>query len=169
MQNDQTEFSQTQNGRELRAAVDVMFEALSHIQASINASEPEAREKQYQTFKEALYERFEHLLEQKYALDASSGDATASGDAASADAPSNRPSEDARASEEDTPSEERFDRPPQEVGGDGAADLTLLDVAESHSEPSSAPEGDTSNGDALERAEETAEPDDEANTLWPSS
>ena len=149
MQNDQTEFSRTQNGRELRAAVDVMFEALSHIQASINASEPEAREKQYQTFKEALYERFEHLLEQKYALDASSGDATASG--------------------EDAPSGERFDRPPQEIGGDGATDPTLPDAAESHSEPSSTPEGDTSNGDALERAEETAEPDDEANTLWPSS
>jgi len=148
MQNDQTECPRAQNDRELRAAVDVMFEALSHIQASINASEPEAREKQYQTFKEALYERFEHLLEQKYALDASSGDATVSG--------------------EDAPSGERFDRPPQEVGGDGAADPALVDAADSHSAAPSAPEGDTSNGDALERVEETAGPDDEANTLWPS-
>jgi hypothetical protein len=159
MQNDQTEFSRTQNGRELRAAVDVMFEALSHIQASINASEPEAREKQYQTFKEALYERFDHLLEQRYS-DATSGTPTTSGDAAS---------ENARTAEEDTPSGERFDRPPQEVGGDGAADPASPDAVESPSAAPPAPEGDTSNGDVLERTGESAGPDDEASTLWPSS
>jgi hypothetical protein len=163
MQNDQTECSRNQNGRELRAAVDVMFEALSHIQASINASEPEAREKQYQTFKEALYERFDHLLEQRYS-DAASGDPTTSGDAAS---------EDARAAEEDTPSGERFGRPPQEVSGDGAADPALLDAMEPHLETSSASEEDTANGggaangDALERTEEPAGHDEEASTLWP--
>jgi len=169
MQNDQTKFSRTQNDCEVRAAVDVMFEALSHIQASINASESEAREKQYQTFKEALYERFEHLLEQQYALDASSDSSSASCDAAPAETEPDRSSEDSKASGKDAPSGERFDRPSQDVSGDGAADPASLDASESHSEAPSASEGDTFNGDAFERAEETAGPDEEANTLWPSS
>jgi hypothetical protein len=50
--------------RELRAAVDVMFEALSHIQASLEASSEEKRVESYRTFKEALYERFEYLVEE---------------------------------------------------------------------------------------------------------
>ena len=50
--------------RELRAAVDVMFEALSHIQASLEASSEEKRVQSYRTFKEALYERFEYLVEE---------------------------------------------------------------------------------------------------------
>lgn len=40
-----------------------MFEALSHIQASVEASSEEDREASYETFKEALYERFDHILE----------------------------------------------------------------------------------------------------------
>lgn len=50
--------------RELRAAVDVMFEALSHIQASLEASSEEKRVQSYRTFKEALYERFEYLVDE---------------------------------------------------------------------------------------------------------
>jgi hypothetical protein len=50
--------------RELRAAVDVMFEALSHIQASLEASSEEKRVQSYRKFKEALYERFDHLVEE---------------------------------------------------------------------------------------------------------
>jgi len=50
--------------RELRAAVDVMFEALSHIQASLEASSEEKRVQSYRKFKEALYERFEHLVDE---------------------------------------------------------------------------------------------------------
>jgi hypothetical protein len=50
--------------RELRAAVDVMFEALSHIQASLEATSEEKRVESYRTFKEALYERFEYLVEE---------------------------------------------------------------------------------------------------------
>lgn len=52
-----------QRDREMRASVDVLFEALAHIQASLETSSPEERKKTYQTFKEALYDRFEHLVE----------------------------------------------------------------------------------------------------------
>ena len=54
---------ENQHQREVRAAIDVMFEALSHIQASINADDREDRERQYRLFKEALYERFEQAVE----------------------------------------------------------------------------------------------------------
>ncbi len=50
---------------ETRVAIDVMFEALSHIQASIDASTEEERVESYRKFKEALYERYEHLLEER--------------------------------------------------------------------------------------------------------
>lgn len=50
---------------ETRVAIDVMFEALSHIQASIDASTEEERVESYRKFKEALYERYEHLLEKR--------------------------------------------------------------------------------------------------------
>lgn len=50
---------------ETRVAIDVMFEALSHIQASIDASSEKERVESYRKFKEALYERYEHLLEQR--------------------------------------------------------------------------------------------------------
>jgi hypothetical protein len=54
------------NDFETRVAIDVMFEALSHIQASIDASsDEEERVKSYRRFKEALYERYEHLLEKR--------------------------------------------------------------------------------------------------------
>lgn len=60
-----TESPEAARRRELRAAVDVMFEALSHIQASVESSSPEEREASYRTFKEALYERFEHAVERR--------------------------------------------------------------------------------------------------------
>lgn len=47
---------------EVRAAIDVMFEALSHIQASIDTNSEEERVQTYRKFKEALYERFEHAV-----------------------------------------------------------------------------------------------------------
>jgi acyl-CoA reductase-like NAD-dependent aldehyde dehydrogenase len=50
---------------ETRVAIDVMFEALSHIQASIDATTEEERVQSYRKFKEALYERYDHLLEQR--------------------------------------------------------------------------------------------------------
>lgn len=50
---------------ETRVAIDVMFEALSHIQASIDTSCEEDRVESYRKFKEALYERYEHLLEKR--------------------------------------------------------------------------------------------------------
>jgi hypothetical protein len=50
---------------EMRAAVDVMFEALSHIQASLETTSEEKRVESYRTFKEALYDRFEYLVEQR--------------------------------------------------------------------------------------------------------
>ncbi len=58
---------QRQRDRELRAAVDVMFEALSHIQASLETSTEEKRMESYKKFKEALYDRFEHLVEEREA------------------------------------------------------------------------------------------------------
>ena len=56
---------QRSRDRELRAAVDVMFEALSHIQASLETASKEKRAQSYRTFKEALYERFEHVVEKR--------------------------------------------------------------------------------------------------------
>lgn len=50
---------------EVRAAVDVMFEALSHIQASLETASPDQREASYRRFKEALYDRFEHEIERR--------------------------------------------------------------------------------------------------------
>jgi hypothetical protein len=47
---------------ELRASVDVMFEALAHIQASLTGSTPDEHESAYQQFKRALYDRYEHAL-----------------------------------------------------------------------------------------------------------
>lgn len=49
----------------MRAAVDVMFEALSHIQASLETKSEEKRVQSYRKFKEALYDRFEYLIEQR--------------------------------------------------------------------------------------------------------
>jgi len=48
---------------EMRAAVDVMFEALSHIQASLETKSEEKRVQSYRKFKEALYDRFEYLVD----------------------------------------------------------------------------------------------------------
>lgn len=65
---DQASESYSRNGShdfETRVAIDVMFEALSHIQASIDASSEEERVESYRKFKEALYERYEHLLEKR--------------------------------------------------------------------------------------------------------
>jgi hypothetical protein len=50
---------------EVRAAVDVMFEALSHIQASLETTSEEKRVESYRRFKEALYERFEYIVEER--------------------------------------------------------------------------------------------------------
>ena len=47
---------------ETRAAIDVMFEALSHIQASLEQSSEEARSQSYRDFKNALYCRFEQVV-----------------------------------------------------------------------------------------------------------
>lgn len=58
---------------ETRVAIDVMFEALSHIQASIDASSEKERVESYRKFKEALYERYEHLLEQRREENVSNG------------------------------------------------------------------------------------------------
>jgi hypothetical protein len=52
---------------ETRAAIDVMFEALSHIQASLEESSEEARRQSYRDFKNALYRRFEQVVEDRQA------------------------------------------------------------------------------------------------------
>ncbi len=52
---------------ETRAAIDVMFEALSHIQASLEQSSEEARSQSYRNFKNALYRRFEQVVEDRQA------------------------------------------------------------------------------------------------------
>jgi len=52
---------------ETRAAIDVMFEALSHIQASLEQSSEEARSQSYRSFKNALYRRFEQVVEDRQA------------------------------------------------------------------------------------------------------
>jgi hypothetical protein len=53
---------------ETRAAIDVLFEALAHIQASQETSSEEARAEAYRNFKQALYTRFEYLKEERYAV-----------------------------------------------------------------------------------------------------
>ena len=53
---------------ETRAAIDVMFEALSHIQASLEQSSEEARSQSYRSFKNALYRRFEQVVEDRQAM-----------------------------------------------------------------------------------------------------
>ncbi len=58
---------------ETRVAIDVMFEALSHIQASIDASSEKERVESYRKFKEALYERYDHLLEKRREEEISTG------------------------------------------------------------------------------------------------
>jgi len=50
---------------EMRAAIDVLFEALSHIQASLEQTSEDKRVKSYRKFKEALYDRFEYLVDQR--------------------------------------------------------------------------------------------------------
>lgn len=50
---------------ELRASVDVMFEALSHIQASLTGATSDEHESAYHNFKQALYDRYEHALAQR--------------------------------------------------------------------------------------------------------
>lgn len=62
-----THDSDDRHGFETRVAVDVMFEALSHIQASIDASTEEERVESYRKFKDALYARYEQLLEKRRA------------------------------------------------------------------------------------------------------
>ena len=52
---------------ETRAAIDVLFEALAHIQASQETSSEEARAEAYRNFKQALYTRFEYPKEKRYA------------------------------------------------------------------------------------------------------
>jgi hypothetical protein len=49
------------------AAIDVLFEALAHVQASQETSSEEARAEAYRNFKQALYTRFEYLKEERYA------------------------------------------------------------------------------------------------------
>jgi hypothetical protein len=44
-----------------------MFEALSHIQASLEQSSEEARSQSYRRFKNALYRRFEQVVEDRQA------------------------------------------------------------------------------------------------------
>jgi hypothetical protein len=55
---------------ETRAAIDVLFEALAHIQASQETLSEEARAEAYRNFKQALYTRFEYLKEERYAATA---------------------------------------------------------------------------------------------------
>lgn len=149
MQNNQTGSTRSGNGSELRAAVDVMFEALSHIQASINVAEPEEREKHYRMFKEALYERFDHLLEQRRATDAS-----ATGEASA---------------------DERVDRPLRQAVGDQGIDSEFLGVIESPVSSSTSgtgeSSGDTENASAspTREDEEAADQGRTARTLWPIS
>lgn len=165
MQNNQTGSPQAGNDhdRELRAAIDVMFEALSHIQASVNASEPEGREKEYRMFKEALYERFDHLLEQEYATDTSPDRKPEGGGA-----PTDLAEEEA--------SEDRFDRPAREAGGDGAADEAKLDASEPRSTTPST-SGTQESGGQVDNAfasstggdQKVADQKETADTLWPNS
>ena len=50
---------------ELRASVDVLFEALAHIHASLEGETPDEHEAVYRQFKRALYERYDHALAQR--------------------------------------------------------------------------------------------------------
>lgn len=50
---------------ETRAAIDVMFEALAHIQASMETESEDAREQAYYGFKEALQHRLHHVIQQR--------------------------------------------------------------------------------------------------------
>jgi len=67
---------------EMRAAVDVLFEALSHIQASLETQSEEKRVQSYRKFKEALYDRFEYLVEERKDLPGEPGAAASQNGAA---------------------------------------------------------------------------------------
>jgi len=54
---------------ETRAAIDVLFEALAHIQASQESSSEAARAESYRNFKQALYTRFQYLKEERYNIE----------------------------------------------------------------------------------------------------
>jgi hypothetical protein len=56
---------QKHQSEEIRATINVKFEALSHIQTSIDASSEEERVQTYRKFKEALYECFKHADEDR--------------------------------------------------------------------------------------------------------
>jgi predicted ribonuclease toxin of YeeF-YezG toxin-antitoxin module len=75
---------------ETRAAIDVMFEALAHIQASLETRSEEAREASYRNFKEGLYRRFEYLVQQRQSTGSESADGSSNGSSQSADALSDR-------------------------------------------------------------------------------
>jgi hypothetical protein len=66
---------------EMRAAVDVIFEALSHIQASLETKSEEKRVQSYRKFKEALYDRFEYLVEERRDRPGTSGGGAQNGEA----------------------------------------------------------------------------------------
>jgi hypothetical protein len=50
-----------------------MFEALAHLQASMETASEEKRAEAYRRFKDALYSRFEHLVDERRS-DAEGGD-----------------------------------------------------------------------------------------------
>jgi hypothetical protein len=58
---------------ETRAAIDVMFEALAHLQASMETASENQRAQAYRRFKDALYSRFDYLVEERRG-DAEGGD-----------------------------------------------------------------------------------------------
>jgi len=67
--NDRPTSSNATAAEETRAAIDVMFEALAHIQASMETSSEEARKEAYSNFKSALYRRFEQAVEDRSATE----------------------------------------------------------------------------------------------------
>ena len=83
---------------ETRAAIDVLFEALAHIQASQETSSEEARAEAYRNFKQALYTRFEYLKNERYAAAA---EGRSPEDAQDDDAASSLDRSDVRDEEED--------------------------------------------------------------------
>ena len=85
---------------EMRAAIDVLFEALSHIQASLEKTSEDKRVESYRKFKEALYDRFEYLVDQR--TEAASTDAPRGDGAASAPAQNGMTVESPAESGEDT-------------------------------------------------------------------
>jgi hypothetical protein len=101
---------------EIRAAVDVMFEALSHIQASMETESEEKRARTYQEFKSALYARFDHLVSERRSeqeaettpLENSTSAPNEGGEGSSSSRPGSEPPTDGENADEEEDTLEKF-------------------------------------------------------------